>query len=760
MPLYFGYKEKESKFEGLPSSFSVNVSGPAEIFPKDLRKFLFFHGLNAWKDDREFVYWNTAGSTGARPMYLARLLQEQFGVAPNRDAADFLKRATGARRANAYNAITGVTAADIRGNDALSVVVKGETFIANCNEDDPDRREFLEGAGWLPVKNPSQSLVSAFGSQPYATRDSFMAENLSPFMNETARNVAAKMQARSWKFIESSQTHDVPDDFAVPVPDGLDYLNFQKGGIQQVLDVNKGAILADDMGLGKTIQGIGILNGRAEAKRVLVICQANMRLKWVREIEKWKTNPDLTIGHAEGNFFPDTDVVVINYDIAQRHEARLRAQEWDLVLADEAHNMKNHEAQRTQAILGTLLGSREDADFRDMLPISTNGLLVHLTGTPKPNRISELWPLLSSSRPDIWGRGPEARQVFMNRYEPPALIKKKMKKGSREYQVVIPLPGKPQRELELQMRMRGSGSFIRRLKRDTELPPKFRTPIPMPYKLSAADIKMLRSAETELEQLLERAGAFRNVKIRPGESKVATALIDVIDGPGMKGIDFNELARFRANIGRLKAPLAGQFIIDELLADNDLPIGEQRKTVAFAHHKEVIQTIAGMAREHFPKGVLVYDGKVTSSKKRQEIIDSFQEDPNARLLIISLSGATGITATASARMRVVEPDYSPSNMSQIEDRIWRIGQEQNVDIGYLFIPGSTDENVGMSLISKMETDERAINKLSFRGMGSKAKTKKTDEKHRVKNVDDFMGKTDAASQQTAQSEFDFARPAL
>jgi hypothetical protein len=65
-------------------------------------------------------------------------------------------------------------------------------------------------------------------------------------------------------------------------------------------------------------------------------------------------------------------------------------------------------------------------------------------------------------------------------------------------------------------------------------------------------------------------------------------------------------------------------------------------------------------------------------------------------------------------MRVVEPDWSPSNMIQIEDRIWRIGQEKNVDIGYMSVAGTLDARIGMAIADKMETDERSVNTITFR----------------------------------------------
>lgn len=455
-----------------------------------------------------------------------------------------------------------------------------------------------------------------------------------------------------------------------------------------------------------TVQGIGLMNAKPDAANVLVICQANMKIKWTREINKWMVNRDLTVGYAEGSEFPDTNVVVINYDILQKNIGPLHARNWDLILTDEAHNLKNEEAQRTKAVLGDLL----DLDGARMLPMSDRGQLVHLTGTPKPNRVSELWPLLTSSRPDLWGRGPKAREIFLNRYQPPFLIKKKMRRGNREVEMIIPMDGKPLRETELQLRLRGSGSFIRRLKRDTDLPPKFRTPLEIPARLTKEDKALLREAEADLEAIVAQVS---RTEMRVGDSVEAGEVIKAISLIDPDTPSFNELARVRRNLGLVKSTVCANFILDELEDERDMAPENRTKTVVFAHHKEVIQRILAEAETRMPGTFLVYDGSVKPSE-RQAIIDRFQEDEQIRGIIISLAGATGITLTASARMRVVEPDWTPSNMIQIEDRIWRIGQERNVDIGYLSVAGTLDARIGNALVEKMESDEKAINTIRFK----------------------------------------------
>lgn len=920
MTLRVNIKRKEPRFKGdLPRHHAV-VSGPFETMDARLRRFLELQGLSPFREVDGISIWSSPPAIGGPPVYLVPLLKHRFGIGATRDARIMADRAFAEQLPeDGLERFIGQSSGVSAGMRALTVGAAREDFVANCDADHAARVEALEAAGWLPIESPPPALAEKLGTRPYRTRDPFMAGNLEAFMTEKAREKLKELTRSAAANIKISKAQEAPVDFDVPVPAEIDYLPFQKTGIQQIARSGKSGIIADDMGLGKaqpldarilapdgwrrmgeikagdlvigsdgrstrvtgaypqgerevfrvtfsdgasteccdehlwavqrpdlsdadvhvvlrlaemrtllasgatlriplisppepsgaglmtrilqiskretdgrlvvrvsdidamrrlqdevralggtacaenealllrvhlprgidpgairapartllgihpvgvkpvqciavdasdhlyvtddyivthnTVQGIGLMNAKPNAANVLVICQANMKIKWTREIAKWMVNQDLTVGYAEGSKFPETNVVVINYDILQKNIEQLRARNWDLILTDEAHNLKNEEAQRTRAVLGDLL----DVDGARMLPMADGGQLVHLTGTPKPNRVSELWPLLTSSRPDIWGRGPKAREIFLNRYQPPVLIKKKMPRGNREVEMIIPMAGKPVRETELQLRLRGSGSFIRRLKRDTDLPPKFRTPLEIPVRLSKEDKTLLREAEADLEALVRRVSG---TDVRVGESREAGVVINAISLIDPDTPSFHELARVRRNLGLVKAPHCAKFILDELADEKDMAPENRTKTVVFAHHKDVVGILHAEAEKREAGSFLIYDGSVKASS-RQAIIDRFQDDERVRGIIISLAGATGITLTAAARMRVVEPDWTPSNMIQIEDRIWRIGQERNVDIGYLSVAGTLDARIGTALVEKMQSDEKAINTIRF-----------------------------------------------
>ncbi|SRR6266567_296381 len=104
-----------------------------------------------------------------------------------------------------------------------------------------------------------------------------------------------------------------------PVPEGLNYLLYQRDAIAFALDHEK-CLIADEMGLGKTVEAIGMSNALPSARRTLVVCPASLKLNWQREWERWDVK-HLSVGIVNGNEFPDANVqvVIINYDLLKRH---------------------------------------------------------------------------------------------------------------------------------------------------------------------------------------------------------------------------------------------------------------------------------------------------------------------------------------------------------------------------------------------------------------------------------------------------------
>ena len=138
------------------------------------------------------------------------------------------------------------------------------------------------------------------------------------------------------------------------------------------------------MGLGKTTSTI-IAALEAGAKKVLIICPATLKINWKREIENYS---DKSIYIAESkNFSTESDFVIINYDIIKnfhdtkkKDDSQVLAANFDLVIIDEAHYIKNATAQRTKLINDIVKNTER---------------LWLLTGTPMTSRPIDYFNLLS-----------------------------------------------------------------------------------------------------------------------------------------------------------------------------------------------------------------------------------------------------------------------------------------------------------------------------------------------------------------------------
>ncbi len=229
-------------------------------------------------------------------------------------------------------------------------------------------------------------------------------------------------------------------------------MEHQKEAIQKLAE-NKRFILADDMGLGKTTSTI-IAALETGAKKILIICPATLKINWKREIENYSKK---SVFIAEGkNFETNHDFVIINYDIIKnfhdskkKGESKILEGKFDLVIVDEAHYIKNAQAQRTKLI-------------NDIVKDIERVWL--LTGTPMTSRPIDYFNLLSLVD------SPVAKNwmAYVVRY----CAGYQFKVGPRKVWNVMGASN-----LE-ELRDRTTNTILRRLKEDVlDLPEKIITPI-------------------------------------------------------------------------------------------------------------------------------------------------------------------------------------------------------------------------------------------------------------------------------------------
>ena len=471
---------------------------------------------------------------------------------------------------------------------------------------------------------------------------------------------AAALVAQVNQAVEASRATTA--DVDIPAPDGLAYLPYQRAGIAYALG-RESTLIGDEMGLGKTIQAIGVINVSPNARHVLVVCPAGLKLNWARELQKWLTRP-LTVEVANGTF-PGSDVVIINYDILAKWRSAIDGREWDLLVVDEVHYAKNQKAQRTRALFG--FEDRRDPS-KNQAPIQAKRRLL-LTGTPIVNRPIELWPVVQACDPQGLGR---SFFSYAQRYC-----------AAYNDGYGWNFSGASNLE-ELQTKLRAK-FMVRRMKADVlkELPEKRRQVVVIPPN-GAADA--VRSENRHYEKFEANTRALRKT-IGEVEKDSAAYRDAVLRLRSLRKVSFEEMAKLQHRTAVLKIPHVIEHLRDALESED--------KVVLFCHHHDVAQAVL----EAFP-GAAFVTGSVAPSARLAEV-DRFQNSTDCHLFIGTIHAAgVGLTLTAAQVAVFAELDWVPGNISQAEDRLHRIGQAGSVLIQHLVFDGSLDSRMAKIIIEK------------------------------------------------------------
>lgn len=497
----------------------------------------------------------------------------------------------------------------------------------------------------------------------------------------------SKTDSGEWQVAKWSETMSVSDrraaqeasraqdaEIAIPVPDGMMLMPFQRAGVAYAL-AREGSLIGDEMGLGKTVQAIAFAN-TVGAKRILVVAPASLLLNWRNEIARWQVNdlpvhiirPGTTLNPAVKGW------VVVNYDIVSRYEAQLKSESWDVAIYDECQYLKTRSAKRTLVLLG---GGRGE-DKKEPVPAKRKLLL---TGTPIMNRPAELYPSLHYLDPKRWatwtGFAKRYCQGGMGRFGYDA-------SGASNLD-------------ELNMRLRET-VMVRRLKADvlTELPAKRRQIVTL--ELDGAEAQEIVRLENEVFERTEAELAAATYEMQKAEAEGDESAYNsaVAKLKAAQGIAFAEMSRVRHETAVAKLPA----VIEHLKSI-------ESKCIVFAHHHDVIR---GLIEALADKGVVSITGE-TPNEKRQPIVEKFQGDSGTQFFVGNIKAAgVGLTLTASSHVVFAELDWTPAAVSQAEDRAHRIGQRESVLVQHLVIDGSLDAKMAKTIIAKQKIIDQALDK--------------------------------------------------
>ncbi|HEY9698333.1 MAG TPA: DEAD/DEAH box helicase [Trichocoleus sp.] len=437
-----------------------------------------------------------------------------------------------------------------------------------------------------------------------------------------------------------------------------------------------GACLADDMGLGKTIQFIALMLYLKEQevleKPTLLICPTSVLGNWEREVKRFGPTLKILVHHgdkrSQGKAFAkavkDKHLLITSYPLVHRDLKDLQAVSWQGIVLDEAQNVKNSDSKQSQAV------RQLDAQFR-----------IALTGTPVENRLAELWSIMDFLNPGYLG----PKNFFQRRF-------------------AIPIERYGDTASLKTLRSLVQPFILRRLKTDRsiiqDLPEKQEMTVFCGLTEEQANLyqKLVEQSLVDIESAegIQRKGKIlalithlKQVCNHPVlyKSKAADSPFAITDG---------SLPNHSGKVQRLEA------MLEEVLAEGD-------RCLIFTQFAEWGKLLQAYLAQRFSREVLFLYGS-TSKKHREEMVDRFQNDPQApRIFLLSLkAGGVGLNLTRANHVFHFDRWWNPAVENQATDRVFRIGQTRNVQVHKFVCTGTLEERIHELIESKKTLSEQVV----------------------------------------------------
>lgn len=421
---------------------------------------------------------------------------------------------------------------------------------------------------------------------------------------------------------------------------------YQKAGYDWFHFLKKyhfGGCLADDMGLGKTIQTLALLQKTKEDQTTfgkatsLIIMPTSLVHNWINEAKKFA--PEIQILVHTGSFrqrdisiFINYDLVITTYGITRIDVLLLKDFFFEYIILDESQNIKNASSKSFQAV--TELKSRYK---------------LILSGTPVENSVNDLWTQMSFINPGLLGN----QAYFQNNFVIPIEKKKDEDKAQRLQTLIKPF-------------------ILRRTKEQvaTELPSK------------TENLFYSEMSEDQSDRYEKVKSEYRNELLKSiEEGTFAQAKMHVLQGL----IKLRQIANHPKLIDENYEGNSGKFDDVWEMLTNALEGGH--KVLVFSQFVRQLTIFRNQLDEHHISYAYL-DGK---TKNRKEVINSFQENKDIRIFLISIkAGGVGLNLTEADYVFILDPWWNPAVEQQAIDRTHRIGQTKKVII-YKFITKNTIE---------------------------------------------------------------------
>jgi len=341
----------------------------------------------------------------------------------------------------------------------------------------------------------------------------------------------------------------------------------------------------------------------------------------------------------------EVDLVVTSYALLPRDLAVYEAQPWHVVIADEAHQVKNPRTRAAQAVRALQAHHR-----------------IALTGTPLENHRGELWSVMQFAVPGLLGR----EEAFKTRFRQPI-----ERHGSE--------PIAAERLDSLTRRIRPF--MLRRTKAAVLQDLPERTDIVRRIELGPAQRDLYESVRVAMDERVRQALADAGVdRSRMVVLDALLKLRQVCCDPAL--MDLAAAARVRESAKR-----------EALLELLEQLVFEGRKVLVFSQFTRMLDLIEKSLDDHPGLGGVARSRLDGDTTDRRGAVKTFQEGP-AQIFLLSLkAGGVGLNLTAADTVIHYDPWWNPAVQAQATDRAHRMGQQRAVFVYSLIAAGSIEERI-------------------------------------------------------------------
>ncbi|MBD3950085.1 SNF2 helicase associated domain-containing protein [Tuanshanicoccus lijuaniae] len=436
---------------------------------------------------------------------------------------------------------------------------------------------------------------------------------------------------------------------------------YQVAGVEWLLTLRKmelAGILADDMGLGKSLQLIAYLwSTRTKNSRAsLIVAPASLLYNWEAEFKKFNAPFEVTV--VTGNSLQreqliehalqNNCVLVTSYDYLRRDQELYQAYQFDTLVLDEAHYIKNHHTKSSAAVKNL------KADYR-----------LAMTGTPIENSLAELWSIFDFLMPGYL----YTYHHFSKMFECPIVKEHDEEKEQRLKELVSPF-------------------VMRRLKKDTlhELPDKVEESYFVA--LSEEEQKIYQANLVQANQALATELDLKQSSIQV--LALLTRLRQLAIDPRLIYDDIKQPS------SKINATVE---LIQQVILNKQSVLLFSAFTSGLALIEEALQKV---------KIPYVMITGSTSKEKRRDAVELFQAGEVPVFLISLKAGGTGLNLTKASTVIHLDPWWNISAQNQATDRAHRMGQDEKVTVYKMISKGTIEEKIELLQADKKALSDAFI----------------------------------------------------